>query len=81
MTATLEQDDGTKPGGYRADPGRMAALPPELRDQLLEYIQRWGTPQEQITAVQSLREAHGPLLFLLDYHATACLAAGDPARR
>ncbi len=66
--------------GIPLAPGQMAALPPELRDQLLDYLQRWGTPQEQIAAVQTLREAHGPLLFLLDYHATACLAAGDAAQ-
>jgi ATP-dependent DNA helicase RecQ len=58
--------------------GQITALPPEVRDRLLDYLQRWGTPAERIALVQTLREAHGPLLFLLDYHATACLAAAEP---
>jgi len=80
MTATFVPTMELNLAGIALASGRMAALPPELRDQLLDYLQRWGTPQEQIAAVQTLREAHGPLLFLLDYHATACLAAGDAAQ-
>ena len=63
--------------GITLTAGQIVALPPEVRDQLLEYLKRWGAPAERITAVQVAREAHGPLLFLLDYHAAACLADGD----
>jgi ATP-dependent DNA helicase RecQ len=55
----------------------LASLPPELRDRVMDYLQAWGTPDEQIAVVQALRTAHGPLLFLLDYHALAALAQGD----
>ena len=56
----------------------IASLPPEVRDRVLDYLQAWGTPAEQVEVVSILREAHGPLLFLLDYHALAALANGDP---
>ncbi|MBV7332780.1 RecQ family ATP-dependent DNA helicase [Chloroflexi bacterium TSY] len=46
-------------------------LPPEVRDQLLHHVRDWGTPDEQLELVTALREAHGPLLFLLDYQANA----------
>jgi ATP-dependent DNA helicase RecQ len=54
-------------------------LPLELRDQLLDYLQSWGTPAEQLALVEALRTVHGPLLFLLDYQATAQLLLGNPA--
>ncbi|MEM7126131.1 MAG: RecQ family ATP-dependent DNA helicase [Chloroflexota bacterium] len=54
-------------------------LPPEIRDLLLQFLADWGTPEQQITLVTALREAHGPLLFLLDYQATALSAKGDTA--
>jgi ATP-dependent DNA helicase RecQ len=56
----------------------IPSLPPELRDQLLDYLRSWGTPAEQLALVEMLREAHGPLLFLLDYQATAHLLQGEP---
>lgn len=56
----------------------IASLPPEVRDRVLDYLQAWGTPAERVEVVSILREAHGPLLFLLDYHALAALANGDP---
>jgi ATP-dependent DNA helicase RecQ len=47
------------------------SLPPELRDQLLAYLDLWGDPTELLTVVDALRQVHGPLLFLLDYQANA----------
>lgn len=52
---------------------QIVSLPPELRDQLLDYLRNWASPQEQIAVTEILREAHGPLLFLLDYLAQALL--------
>lgn len=54
-------------------------LPLELRDQLLDYLHSWGTPTEQLALVEALRTVHGPLLFLLDYQATAHLLLDSPA--
>ena len=61
---------------FNLTPPLLAALPPELRDQLLDYLTLWATPTEQSLVAETLREAHGPLLFLLDYHAQAELALG-----
>ena len=58
----------------------VQSLPPELRDQLLHYAQTWKSPTEQLELVEIVREAHGPLLFLLDYQAKAYLDAGDYER-
>ncbi|RIK57423.1 MAG: hypothetical protein DCC57_01925 [Chloroflexi bacterium] len=57
-------------------PTQLADLPPETRDQLLDYIQTWESPDDQLRLVTTLREAHGSWLFLLDYQARAQLAAG-----
>jgi len=54
-------------------------LPPELRDDLLVYIQLWGQPEEQLALATALREVHGPLLFLLDYQAQALFRMGQYA--
>ena len=51
-------------------------LPPELRDDLLAYIQTWGQPAEQLALATALREVHGPMLFLLDYQAQALYRLG-----
>jgi ATP-dependent DNA helicase RecQ len=56
----------------------IASFPPEVRDRVLDYLQSWGTPAEQLEVVQILRQTHGPLLFLLDYYALAALANGEP---
>ncbi|HMN27292.1 MAG TPA: DEAD/DEAH box helicase, partial [Caldilineaceae bacterium] len=58
----------------------VASLPPELRDQLLDYLRSWAGAAEQLALVEALREAHGPLLFLLDYEATARLLNGESER-
>ena len=52
-------------------------LPPDVRDRLLDYLSQWGDPQEQLRMIDLLREAHGPLLFLLDYQAQAYYQAGQ----
>lgn len=51
-------------------------LPPEVRDELLTFVQRWGSPTEQLELVAAVREVHGPLLFLLDYQALALYRLG-----
>lgn len=55
---------------------QLADLPPELRDQLLDYTQTWDSPDDQLQLVAALREAHGAWLSLLDYQARAQLAVG-----
>lgn len=57
--------------GVQCDAAHLVHLPPEVRDQLLKYLADWGSPAEQTQLVEGLREAHGPLLFLLDYQARA----------
>jgi len=51
-------------------------LPPELRDQLLRYLEQWGEPAELLALVEALRQVHGPLLFLLDHQAGALTRLG-----
>ncbi len=51
-------------------------LPPEVRDQLLGYVQLWGAASEQLELAEALRAVHGPLLFLLDYQAQALYRLG-----
>ncbi|MCB0085489.1 MAG: hypothetical protein KDE47_31325, partial [Caldilineaceae bacterium] len=55
----------------------VAALPPNVRDQLLDYIQTWASAEEQLTLLDMLRTTQGALLFLLDYQADALLRQGD----
>jgi ATP-dependent DNA helicase RecQ len=57
--------------GLQLDAAHLVHLPPEVRDRLLKYLADWGSPGEQLQLVEGLREAHGPLLFLLDYQARA----------
>ncbi|MEZ4711168.1 MAG: RecQ family ATP-dependent DNA helicase, partial [Caldilineaceae bacterium] len=54
-------------------------LPPEVRDQLLRYLADWTEPAEMLAALDALRNAHGPLLFLLDFEAAALIRQGDYA--
>ena len=58
----------------------VQTLSPELRDQVLHFVKNWGEPADRLELVTILREAHGPLLFLLDYEADAYLDAGDYAK-
>ncbi|MBX3009958.1 MAG: RecQ family ATP-dependent DNA helicase [Caldilineaceae bacterium] len=58
-------------------PSLLGALPPNLRDQLLEYVHQWTAPAEQLALIEMLRQAHGSLLFLLDYQAAAYYQQGD----
>lgn len=55
----------------------IVSLPPELRDQLLAFLQRWGEPSEQIEVAELLHHTHGARPAVLDYLAQAHLAAGD----
>ena len=50
---------------------KLSALPPDIRAQLLTYAHIWGSPEDLLEIVDGLREAYGPLLFLLDYQAIA----------
>ena len=59
-------------------PESIASLPPEVRDLLLAYLQRWGEPAEQVDVAERLRKAQGGGPAILDYLAHAYLAAGDP---
>src|SRR5690606_2312541 len=59
------------------DSDLVASLPPDTRDLALAYAQIWEDPAVLLTLVGALREAHGPLLFLLDYEAGALLAQGN----
>ncbi|HAJ37830.1 MAG TPA: hypothetical protein DCL15_19345 [Chloroflexi bacterium] len=59
-------------------PESIASLPPEVRDLLLLYLQRWGEPAEQLKVAEILRASHGGAPALLDYLAHAYLAADDP---
>lgn len=54
-----------------------AALPPEVRDQLLDYLALWGNPQEVLVLIQLYRRLHGPLLHFLDREAEAYMEQGD----
>ena len=57
-------------------PDHIPSLPPDVRDDLLEYLSLWGDPRELLETVTFLRDAHGPLLFLFDYEARAQAAIG-----
>ncbi len=54
-----------------------ANLPPNVRDQLLEYLHVWGKAEQQLALLDMLRATHGSLLFLLDYQAAAHYRQGD----
>lgn len=59
-------------------PESISSLPPEVRDLLLLYLQRWGEPAEQLKVAEILRTSHGGAPALLDYLAHAYLAADNP---
>lgn len=61
----------------KIEPSLLGALPPNVRDQLLEYVHLWTMPAEQLALIDMLREAHGSLLFLLDYQAAAYYQLGN----
>ena len=57
----------------------LVNLPPEVRDQLLRYLADWAEPAEMLTTLDALRNAHGPLLFLLDFEAATRIRQGEYA--
>jgi ATP-dependent DNA helicase RecQ len=59
------------------DAALVGSLAPDVRELLIEHVQRWGDPREAIAIADLLREAHGPLLYLLDVQATAQAALGN----
>jgi len=56
---------------------QASALPPEVRDQLLDYLERWGTPAEVLSLLALYRNLYGPLLHFLDREAAAHLISGN----
>ena len=56
------------------------ALPPEVRDQLLDYLALWGNPDEVLRLISLYRTAHGPLLQFLDREAQIHLRTHDYAK-
>lgn len=58
-------------------PEQAGALPPELRDQLLDFVGLWGTPAEMLSLLAVYWELHGPQLAFLDREAEAYVAQGD----
>ncbi|MBX2999428.1 MAG: RecQ family ATP-dependent DNA helicase [Caldilineaceae bacterium] len=59
---------------------QATALPPEIRDQLLDFLELWGQPAEVLHLLALYRRAHGPLLHFLDREAQMHLAMGDYAK-
>jgi len=55
----------------------VGALPPNVRDQLLDYTQTWAGAEDQLALLDLLRTTQGALLFLLDYQAEALFRLGD----
>ena len=55
---------------------QAVALPPELRDQLLDYLALWGSPEETLALLDELWQVHGPLLAFMDRQAGALFALG-----
>ena len=55
---------------------QAVALPPELRDQLLDYLALWGSPEELLALLDELWQVHGPLLAFMDRQAGALFALG-----
>jgi ATP-dependent DNA helicase RecQ len=62
---------------YGLTPEQAGALPPELRDQLLDFVGLWGTPEEILSLLAVYWELHGPQLAFLDREAEAHVAQGD----
>ncbi len=59
------------------DHEKIIHLPPDVRDRLMQFLEDWAEPEQRLVLVDLLREAHGPLLFLLDYQAAALVDKGD----
>ena len=62
---------------YDLTPEQAGALPPELRDQLLDFVGLWGTPDEMLSLLAVYWELHGPQLAFLDREAEAYMAQSD----
>ena len=82
----LPTSNGTDKPDHRAvrqalglDDALLGNLPPDARECLIEHVQIWGEPAETLEVAELLREAHGPLLYLLDVQAAAHEALGDIA--
>ncbi|MEZ4866571.1 MAG: RecQ family ATP-dependent DNA helicase [Caldilineaceae bacterium] len=61
----------------KIDTTLIGVLPPNVRDQLLDYFQHWASAEEQLQLLELLRQALGPLLFLLDHQAAAYYKQGN----
>jgi ATP-dependent DNA helicase RecQ len=56
---------------------QATALPSEVRDQLLDFLERWGQPAEMLALLALYRNLYGPLLHFLDREASAHLISGN----
>ncbi|MBX3050984.1 MAG: RecQ family ATP-dependent DNA helicase [Caldilineaceae bacterium] len=65
---------------YDLTPEQAGSLPPELRDQLLDFVGLWGSPAEILALLAVYWEMHGPQLSFLDREAQAYVAQGDFAK-
>ena len=65
---------------YDLTTAQAGALPPELRDQLLDFVGLWGTPAETLSLLAVYWELHGPQLAFLDREAEAYMTQGDFAK-
>lgn len=77
MTTPSSHPEHLEPAtGLRLSHPQLHALSPDVRDQLLEYVALWSTPEQQLELAEALRELHGAMLFLLDYQARALFRCG-----
>ncbi len=76
-TAGESQGDHALRRSLGLDDSLLASLPPDVSELLIEHVQIWGDPREALDIAALLREAHGPLLHLLDVQAAAQMALGD----
>lgn len=56
------------------------ALPPELRDQVLDFLALWGDPNELLELLTQIWQINGPSLPILDRQAGALFSLGDYER-
>ena len=77
LIMTTSSDVITLLNAFSFDRQVLPSLPPDVRDNLLAVLQIWGTAQEQMVLLDILREAHGPLLLLLDYQVGALQKLGE----
>ncbi|MFN2204202.1 MAG: RecQ family ATP-dependent DNA helicase [Caldilineaceae bacterium] len=58
------------------EPASLLALSADWRDRLLHYLQTWGSGDQLLSLVRTLREAHSGSLSLMDWEARALADLG-----